>query len=80
MGHGGRGKAKEVPVFIAADNMSEAMAKAMQLPAIKHDHLPLSAKEITKEEFDQGRQENVYIRMIESRLKGKSYEKSCNLY
>ena len=79
IGHGGAGKPKDVPVYVYAENMPAAIKRAMSLPAVKHDEIPLNAKEITKEEYEQGRKEKLYIKTIDAQ-KGKYHEKSNYLY
>lgn len=79
IGHNGAGRTREVPVYVFAKDMSSAIKRAMNLPAVKHSEIPLTAKEITKEEFEQGRKENLYLKTIDAQ-KGKHHEESHNLY
>jgi len=80
VGHQGRGRTRDIPVFIFEKDMTSAMKRAMNMPGVKHDKIPLSAKEITKEEYDQGIQENAYKKFISNRKKGCWDEESYNLH
>ncbi len=62
IGHHGAGRVMDVPVFPRAENLVDAIAEAMKYPGVKHKKIPLTAKEISKEEFLAGRKEDVYGR------------------
>ena len=80
MGHCGRGRYREVPVFIYAETLLKAMDRAKNMPGIKHGNLPISVIEITKDEFNKGVAEKEYLKAIEMGAKKIHVEESENLY
>ena len=52
-GHCGTGKYREITFAFKAKNLVSAMGIAMRMPSIKHHRVPLYAKEISKEEYDE---------------------------
>lgn len=75
-GHQGLGRSVDGAIYVEADNLIQAMDLARAFPAVKHKRLPLEVTEISKEEFEKGRQKNVYS-MFKS---GEVNEKSNNIY
>ena len=79
MGHVGKGKYREIPIYVYGKTFLEAMDFAKKLPGIKHGRSPLYMLEITKEEFDEGMAKNEYKKAITEGL-GRVYEESNNIY
>ena len=50
----GKHNGLDTEVFIKAKSILKAMAKAKQLPAVKHSKLPPKIVEITEEEYSKG--------------------------
>ncbi len=80
MGHCGRGKHQDVPIYIYAKCMTEAMKYAQNMPAIKKDKMPISLVEISKEEYEEGRAKDEYKNTIISKLGKENNEKSNDLH
>ena len=60
----GRGKHMDTVVYIYSETMFDALKRAQNLPAVKHDKLPFDIQEITREEYIQGKKENKYIKTL----------------
>ncbi len=78
MGHYGCGKWRDVPIYVYANNLIDAMIFVKALPAIKLGKIP-DLKEITEEEFIIGRAQDEYKRAI-LESKGIEYETCNNLH
>ena len=62
-GHTGRKHYKlDAMFYIKASNLIEAMDVAKAMPGIKHSKCPMMAKEISWEEFCEGKGYNAYFR------------------
>lgn len=62
-GHMGCGNMNGVITFYEqAPNLIKAMDKARAHGGVKHNRIPLNGVEISKAEYDMGRQENAYDR------------------
>lgn len=48
--------------YVKAKSMIDAMDFAKQMPGMKHGKMPMFAKEITAEEYYEGRKINAYIK------------------
>lgn len=66
VGHCGRGSSRDIAFPIAAKNLLAAQMKAKHLPAVKHHNSKylLSAKEITREEYEERRKYNPYEKAL----------------
>ena len=62
-GHTGRKRYKlDAMFYVKASNMIEAMDVAKAMPGMKHNKMPMMAREISWEEFCEGRGYNAYER------------------
>ena len=61
-GHLGAGRGAEITFYIAAPDVMTAINKAQKMPAVKHSKFAVSAKEITKDEYMEGRKVSAYER------------------
>ena len=68
LGHVGRCKEISTWVYVKAKDILKAIAKARKIPAVKHSQLPLTAVEITEEEYIKGLEENTYYTRVEQIL------------
>lgn len=68
-GHMGGGNTRELIFYIKANSIMDATAKARKMPGVKHDNPQAVqwAEEVTKEEYDQGRQTSAYKRTTEEK-------------
>ena len=81
VGHLGKGHSTEIPLYIEANNMYSAMKKAQKIPAVKHTRIPDKVQVITEEEFLAGREENKYIKFMQSiNQDGRVDEKGNDLH
>lgn len=76
-GHQGMGKYVDGAIYVEAEDLIKAIDVARAFPAVKHTKLPLEAREISKEEFEIGRQKNVYEMFKSGEMND---EKSNNIY
>ena len=59
-GHVGAGRHREIVFYIEARSIMAATAIARKMPGIKHSHSVLSAQEITRDEYIEGRTVSAY--------------------
>lgn len=69
MGHMGKGKCCEIPLYIEANDAVEAM-KVRGIGGIQHNAIPVSVKPIDEEEYNNGLIENKYYKHMDA-LRGK---------
>ena len=65
LGHLGCGKDLPSWVYIKAKNMTTALTIAKKLPAVKHNKTPLSAIEISEEDYIAGIESHNYYEKME---------------
>ena len=65
LGHVGRCKEISTWVYVKANDILKAIAKARKIPAVKHSQLPSKAVEITESEYIKGLEEANYYTMVE---------------
>ena len=71
MGHMGKGKCCEIPIYIEANDAVEAM-NVRGIGGVKHTAIPVSVKQIGEEEYNNGLNENKYYKHMDAlRDKGK---------
>ncbi len=70
LGHHGKGKPRATHVYIKGENIFEAMENAKKIPAVKHDRMPLDIREISKEEYKEGRKDSLYIQAMKTLSEG----------
>ena len=63
LGHMGRKKYLETVIYLEAENIINAMAKAKGFPGVKHARLP-ELYEISKEEYIQGLQDKKHSKAM----------------
>lgn len=81
MGHMGAGNHLQVNIFIKSHNLISAITKAQKIPAIKHNEMPISIKEISYEEYLIGIEKGEYYSRMSAISNAKEkHEKSYNLY
>lgn len=61
-GHCGSGNYTTLEFAIEARDAVEASFKAQKMPGVKHTEMPLSAKEISRQEFNELRKTSAYKR------------------
>lgn len=61
MGHHGIKRHGELFFYFKAPDMMTAMDMGKRMPAVKHDKPIMYGKEITKEEYTEGRKASAYI-------------------
>ncbi len=65
LGHMGYGSSRETNLYIYANGILDAIKIARRTPAVKHKKLPINVVEITKEEFEEGRKKDPYIKAMD---------------
>ena len=79
MGHVGKGRYREILIYVYGETLLKAMDFVKKLPGMKHGRTPLSIVEITKSEYEEGVAKNGYRKAITEGL-GRVYEESNNIY
>lgn len=74
MGHLGAGNSLPVKLFVKAGDILSATKKAQKFPGVKHDKFPASAKEISKEEYEQGLKTNNYAAFMKAKFDNANLE------
>lgn len=70
-GHLGAHKDLETTFYFFADNAYDAICMAKRMPGVKHHKMPINAKEITEEEYNEGRKISAYHKEKQEFFKSK---------
>lgn len=62
-GHLGAGKNGEIIFYIKAKRICDAVKQVQKMPAVKHSQFVTTAKEISLEEYLEGRKISAYARI-----------------
>lgn len=63
-GHVGIGHSADITFYFKAKDIISAMNQAKKMGGVKHTKMPLNMKQITEQEYLEGRKENAYVRAM----------------
>jgi len=75
LGHQGNKRHIESNIYVKASNILSAVEKARQYAGVKHGKYPLQTREVSKEEYEDGRKHGFYNSVFRKNKKGKKPQK-----